>query len=161
MGGCFGDGGTDAGRDLWNIEGTRTETMLSLFTSKEPHDGQSFNGLYSVFAHRGGGCIQPRICPVPRRCRWKAHPSSKGRGSNYDRSRHKRGPSIIGSRTGTVEKVIGVGTTAQVWLAGSDISVEVGRSLTEPAVATGPIVRRGMGWPRRETPALRSAKPLR
>jgi len=46
-----------------------------------------------------------------------------------------------------VEKVIGVGTAAQVWLAGSDISVEVGRSLTEPAVATGPIVRRGMGWP--------------
>src|ERR1700730_3562168 len=61
--------------------------------SKEPHDGQSSNRLNSVLANRGGGGIQPRNCPVPRRCHWMAHPSSKGkRGSNYRRSRRKRDP---------------------------------------------------------------------
>jgi hypothetical protein len=69
--------------------------------SKEPHDGQSSNGLNSVLAHRGGGGIQPRNCPVPRRCHWMARPSSKGkRGSNYGRSRRKRGPPMSSAGLG-------------------------------------------------------------
>jgi hypothetical protein len=76
--------------------------------SKEPHNGQSSNRLNSVLAHRGGGGIQPRNCPVPRRCHWMAHPSSKGkRGSNYRQSRRKRGPPMSSARTGAVGTVIG------------------------------------------------------
>src|SRR6202045_1374604 len=76
--------------------------------SKEPHDGQSSNGLNSVLAHRGGGGIQPRISPVPRRGHRMAHPSSKGkRGSNYRRLRRKRGPPMSSARTGAVGTVIG------------------------------------------------------
>src|SRR3984893_11776576 len=76
--------------------------------SKEPHDGQSANRLNSVLAHRGGGGIQPRNCPVPRRCHWMAHPSSKGkRGRKYRQSRCKRGPPMSSARTGAVGTVIG------------------------------------------------------
>ena len=93
------------------VEHIRNRSALTpaiLSQSKEPHDGQSSNGLNSVLAHRGGGGIQPRNCPVPRRCHWMAHPSSKGkRGSNYRQSRRKRGPPMSSARTGAVGTVIG------------------------------------------------------
>ena len=108
--GCVGDGGTDV---WWDAGcGTYQEQECANprypFASKEPHDGQSSNGLNSVLAHRGRGGIQPRNCPVPRRCHSMAHPSSKGkRGSNYRQSRRKRGPPMSSARTGAVGTVIG------------------------------------------------------
>ena len=73
--------------------GNANRYRCSPFARKEPHDGQSSNGINSILAHRGGGCIQPRNCPVPRRRRSMAHPSSEGkRGSIDGRSRRKPGP---------------------------------------------------------------------
>ena len=101
---------TLVGRRVWNIAGTEegANPCYPFRMSKEPHDGQSSNGLNSVLVHRGGGGIQPRNCPVPRRCHWMAHPSSKGkRGRNYRQSRRKRGPPMSSARTGAVGTVIG------------------------------------------------------
>ena len=100
---------TLVGRRVWNIAGTEDANPCYPFRmSTEPHDGQSSNGLNSVLAHRGGGGLQPRNCPVPCRCHWMAHPSSKGkRGSNYRQSRRKRGPPMRSARTGAVGTVIG------------------------------------------------------
>jgi hypothetical protein len=100
---------TLVGRRMWNISGTYegANPCYPFRMSKEPHDGQSSNELNSVVAHRGGGGIQPRNCAVPRRCRWMAHPSSKGkRGCNYCQSRRKRGPPMSRARTGAVGTVI-------------------------------------------------------
>jgi hypothetical protein len=102
---------TLVGRRVWNIAGTEESAnpCYPFRMSKEPHDRQSSNGLNSVLVHRGGGGIQPRNCPVPRRCHWMAHPSSKGRkrGRNYRQSRRKRGPPMSSARTGAVGTVIG------------------------------------------------------
>jgi hypothetical protein len=58
-----------------------------------------------------------------------------------DEARRPRG--LAGSRGRC-----GVRSAAQVRLAASHILVEVGRSLTEPAVAIGAIGAPGSGWPR-------------
>ena len=86
----------------------RLWTLLSFRMSKEPHDGQAPNGLNSVLAHRGGGGIQPRNSPVPRRGHWMAHPPSKGkRGSNYRSVKTQAGSANEQCSDGAVGTVIG------------------------------------------------------
>jgi hypothetical protein len=124
--------------------------------SKEPHDGQSSNGLNSVLAHRGGGGIQPRNSPVPRRGHWMAHPSSKGkRGSNYRRSRRKRGPPMSSARTGAVGTVIGAFVPLSPVVAFLIVIAAVGRArrCCASGLARRSIGRRGGSKPARGAPA--------
>ena len=120
--------------------------------SKEPHDGQSSNGLNSVLAHRGDGGIQPRNCPVPRRCHWMAYPSSKGkRGSDYRRSRRKRGPPMRSARTGAVGTVIGAFVPLSPVVAFLIVIAAAGRARRYCAsgLARRSIGRRGWSRPAR------------
>jgi hypothetical protein len=90
-GGCVDDVElTLAGTPNMEHRGNANRYPSSLFAWKEPHDGQSSNGLHSILAHRDGGRIQPRNCPVPRRRPWMVHPPGEGkRRSNYGQSRRK------------------------------------------------------------------------
>jgi hypothetical protein len=80
--------------------------------------GMSLRTIGPTAAFHGGGPAHTRFshaaldsaqyefhtnCPVPQRCHWMAHPSSKGkRGRNYRQSRRKGGPPMSSARTGAV-----------------------------------------------------------
>jgi hypothetical protein len=149
---------TLVGRRVWNIAGTEegANPCYPIRMLKEPHDGQSSNGLNSVLAHRGGGGIQPRNCPVPRRCYWMAHPSSNGkRGRNYRQSRRKRGPPKSSARTGAVGTVIGAFVPLSPVVAFLIVIAAAGRARRYCAsgLARRSIGRRGGSKPARGAPA--------
>ena len=80
--GCVGDGRTKSmvGRRVENMSRTGGANPAIPFACQRNLTMDSLpDRLNTVLAHRGGGGIQPRNCPVPRRCHWMAHPSRKGK----------------------------------------------------------------------------------